>query len=435
MDLLILINQFNHFLDVPTTFLFLGVGIYLTIRNGFLQFRGMPRFWKLITKGVGEEKTKLKTISPFQALFTAMSTTIGIGNVVGPIFAIVMGGPGALFWLLAYAFFGAATKFTEVVFAIHYRTQTKDNKILGGPAEYLKAVHPFLAHWYGLATMLLFAGWAGIQATILGELYAYHGVPTWLTGAVLAGLVFAILSGGAQRVSTLASKLVPIMFTVYVSFALWILLSDIGALKHAFGLMFSHIFTPAAAVGGFMGATLFAAIRAGTYKSVFITESGVGTSAIPHSLADTKIPTDQGLLALFSVTADAFLCLLSGLMILASGLWTTGQYSSLLIYSIFANHWPIVGPFVFLFSVSLFIISTAIGNGFNGSISFATITKYRWMLAYNAFVGVVCFFSALAKVQLVWEMMDLLLPLVAIPNLVGLIILTVRQPQILKIKK
>ena len=435
MDLLILINQLNHFLNGPTTLLFLGVGIFLTLWNGFLQFRGMPRFWKLITQGVSEEQTDLKTISAFHALFTAMSTTIGIGNVVGPIFAIVVGGPGALFWLLAYAFFGAATKFTEVVFAINYRTKTKDGKILGGPTEYLKAVHPLLAHWYGAATMILFAGWSGIQANILGELYAYHGIPTWITGLVLAGLVFVILSGGAQRVGNLASKLVPVMFTVYVSFAIWILLSDIGALKHAFALMFNHIFTPAAATGGFLGATLFAAMRTGTYKSVFITESGVGTSAIPHSLADTKIPTDQGLLALFSVTADALLCLISGLMILASGLWTTGEYSSILIYTIFSNHWPIVGSFIFLFSVSLFIISTTIGNGFNGSISFATITKYRWMMTYNTFVAGVCFFSALARVQLVWETMDLILPLVAIPNLVGLIILAVRQPKILKIQK
>lgn len=361
-----------------------------------------------------------------------MASSIGIGNIVGPSLAIVIGGPGALFWLVVYAFFGSVTKLTEVTFALFYREKTDDGKILGGPAQYLKKISPILAHWYAASTIILFAGWSGIQSKALAEIVAHRGIPESITGLCFAIFVVMVLMGGAKRVGQIASKIVPFMFVLYVTFSLWILLSNSGALWNALLLILKTIFVPAAPVGGFVGATVFVALRQGIYKGVFITESGMGTSAIAHAMSDVEQPIDQGILALFSVAADTFLCLLSGLLVLTSGIWQEGIMSNTLVFQVFESQFPALGPLVFMVSAVLFITTTAIGNGFNGGQSFAAFTHYRWLNWYYVFVGLVIFISSISDVPLVWAIMDLVLPLVALPNLIGIVILAIRKPEILK---
>ena len=203
MSLLTLCSSINHIIEIPFTFLFLCVGIFLTIKLGFPQFAYFRHFINLIKEGIVRSKNKenLQTMSAFHALFVAMATSIGIGNVVGPSLAIVVGGPGAMFWLLAYAFFGAATKLAEVTFALHFRRTLADGKVVGGPAEYLRQIHPFLAGWYGATTILLFAGWSGIQSKALAEILAKEFIPEWITGIGLALFVLCVLLGGARRVA------------------------------------------------------------------------------------------------------------------------------------------------------------------------------------------------------------------------------------------
>ncbi len=432
MDLLLSLNHINLLMGIPCAFLFLAVSIFLTIRLGFPQFFAFNYFFSFIMTGLKRNSENLKTIDAFHALFTSMATSIGIGTIVGPSLALVIGGPGALFWLLVYNFFGSVTKLVEATFAVAYRKKTAAGRILGGPAEYLKAVHPLLAYWYGFATIFLFAGWSGIQSKALAEIGAQRGVPEWITGFLLALTIFFILLGGAQRVGNVASKLVPLMFVLYVTFSLWILCSNVTAVFDAFVLIASHIFVPAASVGGFLGASVYTALKEGVFKAVFITEAGMGTSSIAHAMSDVKRPIDQGILAMYSMSADSFLCLLSGLLILTSGVWKQGIFSNTLVLQVFEKNLPVVGPFFFIVSVILFIATTALGNSFNGGQSFATFTDYRWIRSYYAFAAVIIFVSALIDVPLVWAVMDFVLPLVAIPNLIGIVILTLRHPELLR---
>lgn len=433
MNLFATVTAINYAIAMPFTFLFFGVALFLTFKMRLPQLHTFRRFLQLITHGVGHSKTQgLKTMNPFHALFTAMASTIGIGNIVGPSLAIAVGGPGALFWLVVYAFFGSVSKLVEVVFAVHYRQKTADGRILGGPMEYLKYVHPFFAAWYGITTIVLFAGWAGIQSKALAEILEKKQIHALTTGAVLAAVVFLILIGGAKRVGEFASKVVPVMFVAYVSCSLFLLLSDLSALYGALALVANNIFVPAAPVGGFLGATIFSALHQGTYKGVFVTESGMGTSSIPHSMADVERPIDQGILAMFSVTADTFLCLLSGLLVLTSGLWCSGAFCNTQVFTIFENNFSAFGSLLFIVSVVLFVLTTAVGNGFNGGQSFAWLTGYRGLRWYYAFVAITIFASAIADVPLLWAIMDLILPLVALPNLLGIVYLAIKHPKLLQ---
>lgn len=431
MDLLLLLQNLNLAIGIPFSFLFFTLALIITIKLGFPQLTAFKYFLSLITAGVKRNATGSNTISSLHALFAAMATSIGIGTVVGPSLAIVIGGPGALVWLLLYAFLGSAIKLAEVTFAITYRKKFPDGRVVGGPAEYLKKIHPFLAYWYGFATLFLFAGWSGIQSKALAEIVAQHGVSEWISGLALALVIFFILMGGAQRVGNFASKLVPLMFVIYVTLSLWILCNNIDALATACKLIINSLFCPAAPAGGFLGATVYTALKEGTFKSVFITESGMGTSSIAHAMSDAKRPIDQGILAMYSVAADSFLCFLSGLLVLTSGVWKQGIVSNTLVLQVFEKNLPLMGPFFFIISIILFIATTALGNSFNGGQSFAAFTHYRGIRYYYAFASLIIFISALIEVPLVWAIMDLILPLVALPNLIGIVILTFRHPKLI----
>ncbi len=428
----------NHVLDFPAVIFFFGVGIVLTIKTGFVQIRAWPRFFKLITQGVsgtkGEEKKE--TINPFHALFTAMATTIGMGNVVTPSLAIMIGGPGALFWLIFYMFFGAVTKYSEVTFALATRESLPDGFILGGPIQYLKSVSSFLSNWYGYLIIVVIVSWSGGQANTLANILALEGVPHWVVGLSLATFVLIVLAGGAKRVGDFASKLVPIMFVLYVIFSLSILVRNPLASYRAIKLVFSCAFTSSAAVGGFFGATMFRAIREGIFRGVFITEAGLGTSSIPHALADTKNPTDQGVLAMGSMLADAFLSCLSGLLVLITGIWSIGAFRSTLVYEVFKLNAPGIGQYILLLSVSLFVLTTVVGNSFNGVRCFGTLVKDNKMLVrfYMAFSVAFIFVGALIPMKLLWMIMDTLVMIVAIPNLVGLLILAFKKGELLKLR-
>lgn len=420
-------------LALPSTLLFLAVGIYLTIKTRFIQIRALPRFFQLVLGGVKhhhEEGEKL--INPFHALLTAMSSTIGMGNIAGPSIAIITGGPGALFWLVVYSFFGAVTKFTEVLLAMNLRKKLPNGSVLGGPTQYLRNISPALGVWYGGITVFLFAGWSGLQANTLANIFYLEAIPKWLTGIFLCGIILAVLVGGIKRLGELCSKLVPFMFLLYVSFALFILLSDLPVLLHAFGLICSHVFTPCAAIGGFLGATVFSAMHSGIHRSIYITEAGLGTSSIIHAMADTDKHRDQAILAMVSVTADVILSVLSGLLVLVTGIWTRGEFSSTLIYEVFRDYSSDFGKWVLLLSITLFVITTIIGNSFNASQSYASFTRYRGMRWYYLFLCFVTFAGALIEMPIAWKIMDILLVLVAVPHLIGLVLLSFKYSSLIK---
>lgn len=425
----------NDILAHPSIIFFFLVSIILTIKTGFIQVRAFPRFLRLIFKGVDQQESR-GTISSFHALFTAMGTTIGMGNVVSPSLAIMVGGPGALFWMIFYMFFGSVTKFCEVVFALTTRKELADGFILGGPIQYLRSVSRFLSLWYGYIIVIVLMSWSGAQANTLANIMKLEGFPDWAVGGFLATFVVIALSGGAQRVGDVASKMVPVMFVLYVTFALTIILRDPGLLMTVIKQVLHDAFTPAAALGGFMGSTILQAMREGVFRGIFITEAGLGTSSIAHSLADTKRPTDQGILAMGSMLADAFLSLLSGLLVLLTGVWTVGQFRSTLTYEVFKLNAPGLAQYVLLFSVTLFVLTTVMGNSFNGVQSFGILVNddKRLLRLYVACTVVAIFIGALVPMRLLWNIMDTLLILAAIPNLIGILILVYRRPDVIRVK-
>jgi AGCS family alanine or glycine:cation symporter len=429
-------------LSLPIVIVFFSVGIILTLLTRFAQVRAFPKFLSLITGGLSEEalaKSGLKetkdvnSLSSFHALFAAIATTMGMGNIVGPSMAIMVGGPGALFWLLVYIVLGSVIKFAEVTFAVSTRVKTAEGKIIGGPMQYLKEVSPLIAHWYNGAIIVLLMSWSSLQSNTLANILVQEHIPAWFTGLALAVLTFVVLRGGAQRFGTLASALVPVMFVLYITSALFILLRDIDALRSAIMLVFSSITTRAAAVGGFAGASVFQAMRIGVLRGILMTEAGVGTAAIPHSLADTNKPSDQGVLAMCSMVSDAMLSMISGLLALVTGLWMQGEFRSTLVYEVFLMNLPFWGRYILVISVVLFVLTTVIGNSFNGMQSFNVLTRYRWVNGYIATIVAIVFCGALVSAPLVWEIADTIMVFVAIPNLIGLVILAHRHYKVLKI--
>lgn len=425
-------------LAFPATLLFLAAGIILTIYTGFPQIRFLPRFIRLVREGLKSRAQENKpasakyAIDKFHALFTAMATTIGTGNVVGPAIAIYTGGPGALFWLIVYIFFAAATKFVEVSFAVATRIQTAEGNLIGGPMQYLRLVHPLLASWYTYIMTVLFIGFSTIQANTLAEIFAQEAVPAWIVGLFLVFVTALVLYGGAERIGLVASRLVPCMFVLYVSFAFLILAQDLTALSRAWYLIFAHAFQPAAIAGGFMGATVAQAMRAGTYKGVFISEAGLGTSSIAHAIADTHIPRDQGILAMFSMAADALLSMLSGLLVLVTGVWLTGGFRSTFIYEAFKLNAPATGQWILLGAITLFVVTTIIGNCFNGMQSFSSMATAQDVHWYITIALMAIFAGALMQAKLAWAIMDTLMTCVALPHLLGVLFLTFTRSSLIR---
>jgi AGCS family alanine or glycine:cation symporter len=440
MDLLLFFSWINQrVFAMPATFLFLGTAIILTIKTGFLQVRGFSRFLHLIRFGVQQnndatQRSSGSVISSFHALFAAMGTTIGMGNLVGPTIAIKLGGPSALFWLVLYIILGAVTKLTEVVFALLTRIKTTDGHVIGGPMQYLRAVHPALAWWYATVMSILLMSWSSAQSNTLASIFALEAVPAWATGIALALLTLLVITGGAQRVGSLASKLVPLMCGLYLSFACWIFFKNPIALLAAFKLIFNDLCSPTAIAAGAFGFSTLYAMRHGIYRGIHITESGLGSASIPHAVADVQRPIDQGILAVYSAGADATLSLISGLLILVTGVWMAGDFRSTLIYEAFKLHVPGIGSIVLLVSITLFVLTTVIGNTFNGTQTFGSLTNYRFVKQYVVLTACVIFLGAIMHARLAWEMSDTLLTLVAIPNLIGVLILAFRHPKALRLR-
>lgn len=433
MDLLTFFTILNYRFAIPTSFILFGTALYLTLSLKFIQIRAFPRFFSLIFDGIKtQKKSKDKNaITPIAALFTAMSTSLGIGTIIGPSVAIVMGGPGSLFWLTVYCCFASVIKFAEVTFAVHFRDRTKEGLILGGPMEYLTKVRSWLGHWYACATVILFAGWSSVQSNVIAEMLAQEYVPEWLTGIIVASLVFIMLNGGAKRVGAFSSKVVPFMSVLYLFASFSILYLNRFALGNACSLIFNNIFSPAPAFGGFLGASIFSAFRSGIYKGAYITESGTGTAAIPHSMADVERPSDQGVLAMISVFADTFLCLLSGLLVLTTDVWHISYLSNILIYKSFVQTMPLFGKPILIVTITLFALSTIIGNSFNGRQSFASLTQYKYLMVYYFFICIAIFFGAVSNVPLVWTIIEVLLPFVVIPNVLSILYLATKYRNIL----
>ncbi|HSW75947.1 MAG TPA: amino acid carrier protein [Candidatus Saccharimonadales bacterium] len=415
-----------HAVDVPLACIFLSSGIILSIMTKFPQLRKFKQFLHILHLKKSHHTTK-NTMSPLQALYTAMSTSLGMGNILTPPIAIAIGGPGALFWMLVYSFFGSVTKFTEVTFAVKYKRYAHDGSIIGGPTGYLYQVHPFLANWYGVLSIFLFSAWSALQSKALATTYAYHHIPEPLTGLIIAVFVLFMLISGTKTIGLFASKIVPFMYTTYLFSSFFIIFANIPALKDAIISIFTHAFSPTAAIGGFLGSTALMGLRQGIFKGAFTTEAGVGTAAIPHAYSDTDNAINQGILGMYSIFMNTFLSIISGLVTLVTGVWTMGKTSNDLTLYAFKFALPHFGTLALTTTVTLCIIGATLGNSFNGSKCFGFITNNRWLTTYYGFVSFFIFLGAIVDTPMLWDIADIILPLIVLPNIVGLFILTLRH--------
>ncbi len=422
---------------IPMLVLILGVGIYLTLGLRLLTILKIPFGFGLLWKGriPGDEKG----ISPFNALMTSLAATIGTGNIAGVATAIFLGGPGAVFWMWMTALVGMATKYAEAVLAVRFRETDERGKHVGGPMYYIK--NGLGDNWKWLAACFaLFAGIAGfgignmVQAnSIANALNANFAIPEWITGVVLVVLVGAVLLGGIQRISTIAGKLVPLMAVTYIAASTVVLLLNADAIPAAFGLIFTHAFSPAAATGGFAGAAVWAAIRFGVARGVFSNEAGLGSAPIAHAAASTKGPVSQGLVAMLGTFIDTIIvCSFTALAIISTGAWTSGETGAALTSHAFDLALPGFGGYIIAIALAIFAFTTILGWSYYCERSLQYLFGVWIIKPFRAVWSLAALVGATLKLSFVWLLADTLNALMAIPNLVALALLS---PLVFKITK
>ena len=425
----------------------LGVtGVLLTLGLVFMPWRKVGYGFRLLfdkSEAVGEGEVK-----PFTALMTALSATVGTGNIAGVATAIALGGPGAIFYMWLIALFGMATKYAEAVCAVTYREVDATGKYVGGPMYYLRngvgEFAPELGKWLGLA----FAVFGAVAAFGIGNAVQVNsmaaaldnsfGLPKWMTGVVVAVLVGVVVIGGIRRIGDVAAKLVPAMIVLYLGAALLILAINITAIPEAIGLIFTHAFTPAAATGGFAGAAVAAAIRFGVARGVFSNESGLGSAAIAHAAAQTNSPVRQGIIAMLGTFIDTIVvCTMTALVILTSGAWTMtgsdgGGLTGAVLTSTGFQASMAGGQYIVTIALAVFAFTTILGWSYYGERCWQYLFKEKSLVIYRALWVAAALAFANVKVDLVWNLADTLNGLMAVPNLIGLLLLA---PMVFKVTR
>jgi AGCS family alanine or glycine:cation symporter len=404
-----------------------------------MPIRKIPGAFKLLWQGRKEGKAEDGEISPFAALMTALSATVGTGNIAGVATAIFLGGPGALFWMWCTALVGMATKYAEAVCAVRFREVDELGNHVGGPMYYIKNGMGKKWAWLGIL-FAIFGAIAGfgigntVQANSVADaLNTSFGIPTWLTGLILMVLVGAVILGGIKRIGHVASALVPTMAIGYIVVGLIVLAINAGAIPAAIGLIFTHAFTPVAATGGFAGAAVAAAIRFGVARGVFSNEAGLGSAPIAHAAATTKDPVRQGTIAMLGTFIDTIVvCSITGLAIISSGVWTTGENGAPLTGAAFEAALPGVGNYMVTIALAIFAFTTMLGWAFYCEkcveflIGVKAITAFRILWCLAAPLG------AIGNLGIIWLIADTLNAMMAIPNLIALVVLS---PVVFKLTK
>ncbi|MDK8462245.1 sodium:alanine symporter family protein [Marinobacter sp. SS13-12] len=414
----------------PMLVMILGVGLFLSIGLKLMPVLKLGAGFRLMWKGrTGVESEG--EIPPFQALMTALSATVGTGNIAGVATAVFLGGPGALFWMWLTALVGMATKYSEAVLAVRFREVDERGAHVGGPMYYIRNGLGKKWAWLGV----LFAIFAAVAAFGIGNtvqansvadvLQTNFALPHWVTGLILMVLVGLVLIGGIKRIGHVASALVPFMAIAYVLVGLVVLAINVNQLPGAIAMVFTHAFSPVAAEGGFAGAAVWAAIRFGVARGIFSNEAGLGSAPIAHAAAQTRNPINQGMVAMLGTFIDTIIvCSITGLVIISSGAWTSGETGAALTSLAFETGLPGFGNYVVAISLAIFAFTTIIGWSFYGErcIEFLfgvkAIVPYRvvWILAIPV--------GATINLGLIWLIADTLNAMMALPNLVALLLLS-----------
>ncbi len=412
--------------------LLIGVGLYLSVKMGFLQFR---RFGYTMKNTICEMFSKHQHtkddagVSPFQAVATAMAGTIGTGSIAGLATAIMSGGPGAIFWMWISALLGMVTKYAEIVLSLKFREKNKKGEWVGGPMYYIQngLGLKWLAALFAVFAMLacLGTGNATQSNSIAIALESTFGASPYITGIVLTVLCGAVILGGMRRIASVNEKLVPFMAVFYVLCSVVALFLNIEKVPAAFALIFKEAFRFKAAAGGAAGYGIMVAMHYGFSRGVFSNEAGLGSAPIAHAASSTKDPVRQGLWGMFEVFFTTIvICTLSALVILTTGMWESGAYQgSALSIASFDKVLPGIGGIGVTLATVFFALSTILGWAYYGEVSVGYLTRKskRAVLLYRFVYVAFVFVGAVGSLDLIWSISETMNGLMAIPNLIGIV--------------
>lgn len=439
---------------VPLAIFILAAGVYLSVRLLFVQIRKLPKAFRYL---FSREKKGDGQISAFSALCTALAATIGTGNIVGVATAISLGGPGALFWMIVAAFFGMATKYAECMLAVKYRTVDKDGHVLGGPFYYiqngLKEVYGKNFKWlavifavfgicvglFGIGTFSQINSITSAVANVTKDAYVIpdsipvlggHSIAVVVTGVLLTLLVGAVILGGFERISAVASKVVPFMAIVYVLFCLIILFTNAAKLPQAIADIVISAFQPQAIAGGVSG-SLFVAMTNGTRRGIFSNEAGLGSAPMAAAQAQTAEPVRQGLVSMLGTFIDTIvICTMTGLAIVITGSWNVGLEGVNITINAFSEGLPdflsAAAPYILSVCLIFFAYTTILGWDLysESCLEYLVGRKKGVLLAFRWIYLLAVFIGPYMTISTVWTIADIVNGLMAIPNLIGVLLLT-----------
>ena len=436
----ILKTIYDDYLSVLMMVLLIFAGLFITIRTRALQIRRFGYTTKNTIGSLFDKKVHARekgSVSPFQAVTTALAGTIGTGSIAGLATALVAGGPGAVFWMWISAILGMATKYCEIVLALTYREKTKEGSWIGGPMYYIKngLKSKWLAVLFALFATIacLGTGNATQSNSISGVMNSTFSIPTWVTGLILTIIVALVILGGVKRIASVNEKLVPTMALFFIVSSIVALIVQIENVPNAFALIFKEAFNFKSALGGVAGYGVLRAMRFGVGRGVFTNEAGLGSAPIAHSASSTKDPVKQGLWGMFEVFATTIIiCTMTALVILSSETYLSAYNAGVkpsadgasLSSLAFNDALPYFGKIVITVATIFFALSTILGWAYYGEVSIGYLfSKKRKsaIMVYRIVYVLVVFLGAIAGLDLVWLLADCFNALMALPNLIALI--------------
>ncbi len=419
-------------------FFLLGIGLLLSIRTGFIQFRKLGEGFKLMFSGLLHKKAKGKKregdVSPFQALSTALAATVGNGNIGGVATALVMGGPGAIFWMWICGFLGMATKYSEALLGVKYREKAVDGSIAGGPMYYIKnglsnkkmaaVLAPAFAVCGALAT--LFGTGNMMQANQIAlSVNSQFGIPKIVSAIVITFFVSVVIIGGIKRIGAVAEVIVPLMIFLYLFVGLIVIATHVSVIPSVIALIFKSAFTPYAAAGGAIGYTVKSALQFGFRRGLLTNEAGLGSAPIAHAAAQTKSPVHQGILGIAEVFVDTIIvCSFTAIINLSTGLWDKGFNGTELTAESFKSVTGVFGSSTVALASLFFGYTTLIGWYYYGEQCMEFLFGNKITMPYRIVYVGLCFIGAIVSLELVFYIGDIANALMAIPNLIGLALLS-----------
>ncbi|HEY2810316.1 MAG TPA: alanine:cation symporter family protein [Rhabdochlamydiaceae bacterium] len=432
----------EYVLFLVCLFLLFG-SVFISFKLRFVQLRLFPLLLKLLKNTFSQKATESSShmIAPHKALFTAMSTTLGIGTIVAPVIAISLGGPGALLGFLLTSFFGAAATFAEVSLSLQHRTTLPSGIIMGGPMQYLKTLlSPAAAKWYALCCMVLMMAWSGAQANQLtalldSPLLGGFRVPCALSGGLIALFVLLILMGGINRIGSFSAKIVPLMFLFYVGSCLWIVGANLDKMGGIFRAMVSSLLSPLPLATGICIGGVVSSLRWGIFKAMQTSEAGIGTQTIPHSMAAVENPEAQATLAMLSTYTAGFIAFLSGCVALITQTWQDSQLplGMSMVAASFHLYFSYFGVGIITLCSLLFGFGTILGNSYNGSQCYAYLTENKKAWGYLLATALMIFIGSISETKTFWSFIDIILACMALPHMTALMLYAHRQKHSLKL--